>query len=316
MDNPTPAPIRRKRPAPAGPSPEPSSAPDPSERPPGLRASMSCEQAFSLVALRCLDGMLKNENATARGDLDALHQMRVSITCLRTAVSFFSPMVADETWEALRPDIRWLNGHLGAARDLDVILSELRDHIGEHAADALNRQRSTGHTEVARALQSERYRRLMECAADWVGSGDWRDAIHGAAHGPHPLAISVYASRRLRQWTRRILGNSRDLASMDPETRHRLRIRAKRVRYAMEWFGEFLPGITPRTQREALRHLRRVQRSLGELNDAARAEALIAQHGVVEPAGQRFRISTKMQKRLLRNAQSAFQGLADIFDAG
>jgi CHAD domain-containing protein len=189
----------------------------------------------------------------------------------------------------------------------------MREYIDDRSADELSRQRNVCHAEVARALQSDRYRRMIESAADWVGSGAWRDA--NTDDPVHFVPISVYASRTLRQWCRRILRKSRDLTTMDAEARHRLRIRTKRVRYAMEWFGEFLPGSTPEIRRATLKHLRRVQRSLGELNDAARAEALIAQHGVIEPHGERFRASPKRHKQLLRSAQSAFQGLAEIFDA-
>ncbi len=56
----------------------------------------------------------------------ALHQMRIALTRLRTAISFFSPMVTDSQQTRIRDELKWLNAHLGAARDLDVAIERLR----------------------------------------------------------------------------------------------------------------------------------------------------------------------------------------------
>ena len=59
------------------------------------------------------------------GDAEALHQMRIALTRLRTALSFFSPMVADFRRERVRRELKWSNAHLGAVRDLDVAIERL-----------------------------------------------------------------------------------------------------------------------------------------------------------------------------------------------
>jgi CHAD domain-containing protein len=266
---------------------------------------MSSDRAFSLIALRCLECMVIHQDATARGELAALHQMRIAITCLRTAVSFFSPMVSGEQWGRIKQELRWLNGHLGAARDLDVIVGQLNAGSGaQRLTRAMTDKWSTSHAHVSQVLRSTRYRRLIEDGADWIQRGQWRDDQQNLAR---MIPISAYASRRLKRWQSQISRKSSDLAAMDAEARHRLRIKTKRVRYATEWFGGFLPGSTPELHRATLKELRRAQRCLGELNDAERAKALAMPFGqVAEAAG------AKPDKRLIRAAQSAFLALAAL----
>ena len=87
---------------------------------------MACETAFRLVAGRSISDLATHHETTCRGDPTALHQMRVALTRLRTAILFFSPMVADTRRARIRQDLKWLNRHLGAVRDLDVAIERLK----------------------------------------------------------------------------------------------------------------------------------------------------------------------------------------------
>ena len=85
---------------------------------------MACDTAFRIVARRCLKDLTAHQAATREGDVDALHNMRVALTRLRTAISFFSPMVADSKREGVRRELKWVNAHLGVVRDLDVLSAQ------------------------------------------------------------------------------------------------------------------------------------------------------------------------------------------------
>src|SRR5512141_1301708 len=87
---------------------------------PRLNAMMACDTAFRVIARRYLGELTANQEATCKGDPTALHQIRIALTRLRTAIWFFSPMVADSQRTKIRDELKWLNAHLGAARDLDV----------------------------------------------------------------------------------------------------------------------------------------------------------------------------------------------------
>ena len=60
-----------------------------------LNPMMACDTAFRVVARRYLGDLTANHEATCKGDPVALHQMRIALTRLRTAILFFSPMVVD-----------------------------------------------------------------------------------------------------------------------------------------------------------------------------------------------------------------------------
>src|SRR5260370_11838992 len=87
-----------------------------------LNPAMACDTAFRVVARRCLENLIGNHEATSRGDPGALHQMRIALTRLRTAILFFSPMVDDPDPTRLSDDLSWLNAQLGTVRDLDVAI--------------------------------------------------------------------------------------------------------------------------------------------------------------------------------------------------
>ena len=93
---------------------------------PRLNAMMACDTAFRVIARRYLGDLIANHEAACRGDPTALHQMRIALTRLRTAITFFSPMVADIERTGIRDELKWLNGHLGAVRDLDVAIERLK----------------------------------------------------------------------------------------------------------------------------------------------------------------------------------------------
>src|ERR1700736_1018179 len=80
---------------------------------PRLNAAMACDTAFRVVARRYLADLTANHEATCSGDPAALHQMRIALTRLRTAILFFSPMVADPQRTRIRGELKWLNTHLG-----------------------------------------------------------------------------------------------------------------------------------------------------------------------------------------------------------
>lgn len=271
-----------------------------------LRPGMTSDRAFSLIALRCLESMVAHQDATMRGDAVALHQMRISVTCLKAAVSFFSPVVGGDQWHRLKLEFKWLNSHLGAARDLDVVVGQLiASGNTRKLTPELKQQWSTSHARVAATLKSDRYRRLIAAAADWIQRGAWRSADTNTSNPARAATIAVYASQRLRRWLAQILRQSGKLGVMDADTRHRLRIKTKRVRYAMEWFGEFLPGATPQTLRATLKQLRRAQGCLGELNDAERAR------GLLEPDKRQGPLP-KRDRRLIETTQLAFAALIEL----
>ena len=275
---------------------------------------MACDTAFRIVSRRYLDALGANQEATCNGDPIALHQMRVALTHLRTAIVFFSPMVDDAVRNEIRDELKWLNGELGAVRDLDVAFERI-DHLHKKQPEVLsalgawNEKRVEGHRNLARTLLSVRYQWLMEQAASWIENGPWSTKKGKQAETERATPIGLYTADKLAEWEQRLLKRSRKLPKMGTKKRHRLRLLNKKLTYSIDSFEDLFADKNFSKHKAALKPLRKAQRSLGQLNDGARGEVLateLQQSGVHTPL--RF-IGPKQKKRLLKKASRAYREL-------
>lgn len=278
---------------------------------------MACDTAFRVIARRYLADLTANHEATSRGDPVALHQMRIALTHLRTAILFFSPMVADTTQVRIRIELKWLNAHLGAIRDLDVAIERLkaidkrRPQAPPHYL-AWTAKRADIHRHLVRALRSARYQRLVKSTADWIEHGPWSVRKGKQAARRRAAPVAAYSVRKLTRWQRKLLKRSRKLPKMDAEKRHRLRLLNKKLCYTIESFADLLTAREFSGQQTALKYLHKAQKSLGQLNDDARGHSLAAaleREGV--PASTQF-LSHKRERRLMRTAAAAYRTLATL----
>jgi CHAD domain-containing protein len=126
--------------------------------PPESAAQCNDGTAFRVVAGRYLGDLTANQEAPCTGDATALHQMRIALTRLRTAILFCSPMIDDAKFTQLRGELKWLNSHLGVVRDLDVAIERLKA-VSKKQAQAIsnyqswNERRADSHRHLAQALQ-------------------------------------------------------------------------------------------------------------------------------------------------------------------
>jgi CHAD domain-containing protein len=288
---------------------------EPVARQSGLNAMMACDTAFRVIARRCLVNLTANHEATCVGDPEALHQMRIALTRLRTALSFFSPMVADSKREQVRRELKWLNAHLGAVRDLDVAIERLKA-INKQRPQAASgnpgwhARRAANHRQLARALRSARYRRLVEGTSRWIENGPWSIERGAQAAKQRASAIAVYGADKLARWQKKLLKKSHKLLEMGSTKRHRLRLLNKKLNYSIGFFEDLFPDKRFSGQKAALKYLRKAQKSLGQLNDDAQGRSLAASltQNAVRPPIQ-F-LDRKREKRLIGAAAKAYRKLA------
>jgi CHAD domain-containing protein len=277
---------------------------------PRLNARMACDTAFRVIARRYLGDLTANQAATCQGDPTALHQMRIALTRLRTAILFFSPMIADSQRSQVRDQLKWLNAHLGAVRDLDVAIERIDTTSPLYRS--WHKKRADSHRLLARALQSVRYRRLVEDTSGWIENGPWSIKRGKQATGERGSPIAAYGADRLAQWQQKLLKKSRKLMEMDPQKRHRLRLLNKKLSYSIEALKELFSDKRFSGLKISLKHLRKAQRCLGQLNDDAKGHSLAAalQRGGAD-AHLQF-LSPKREKQLLRTAAAAYRKLATL----
>jgi len=282
-----------------------------------LNAEMASDTAFRMIAGRCLSDLTASHEATCRADPVALHQMRLALTRLRTAIVFFSPMIDDARRAQIKNKLKWLNGKLGTVRDLDVAMERLKAGNKQRPQattyyQSWNERRADSHRQLARALRSARYRRLMENISGWVENGPWSIKKGKRAAQERASLIASYSAEKLTRWREKLLKKCRKLPKMDTKERHRLRLENKKLTYSIEFFEDLFPDKRFSRQQAALKHLRKAQKSLGQLNDDAKGHLLavaLQREGVHAPL--QF-LSPKREKGLIRTAAAAYRKLAAL----
>lgn len=277
---------------------------------------MACDTAFRMIASRYLRDLTANHEATCKGNPGALHQMRIALTRLRTAILFFSPMIDDPERVRIRAELKWLNSQLGIVRDLDVAMQRLGAAKRRPQATSWfrswNEKRADSHRQLARALRSTRYRRLIESLSGWIENGPWSIKKGKRALQRRALPVAVYGAGKLTGLREKLLKKCRKLPEMDTRKRHRLRLLNKKLTYSIESFEDVFTDERISKQQAALKYLRKAQRSLGQLNDDAKGHSLLTElqlDGI--DAALEF-LSPKRQTRLLKTATSAYRKLAAL----
>jgi triphosphatase len=234
-------------------------------------ASTLAEVAFAVLR-KDASSMLAHEPGTRLGeDPEPLHQMRVATRRMRAAIKLFDSVLPPAALR-VNEELGWLAGILGAVRDLDIQLQRLDgwtenlDPRHREALDELGDLLSSHHT-AARAtllevLDSRRYERLVAGLVSMLDKGRSR---RGAPRPPIALESlpELIAARRREV----VKAAKRARGSGVVEDFHRLRIRCKRLRYAIEFTGDLYGGDVKRYAK----HVASLQDALGLIQDAETA---------------------------------------------
>lgn len=236
---------------------------------------------FRRVVRACLRHMRLNETAFLEGGRppEALHQIRVSLRRLRSALSLFAPMLeGDPRAEGFNDEIKRATEPFGHARNLDVFLSHTLPHLAKDHPDepGLDGLRSRAEAEKERAydavlaiLESPQWRGLIIDFAGWIETGPWAAQPAAAEDG------RAFAGRVLDKARLRLKKRGRGLKRLDPHTRHRARIAAKKLRYGAEFFAGLYPKKKARRRQDKFgAALSDLQDHLGTLNDLETARAM------------------------------------------
>lgn len=239
-----------------------------------LQADVTTKHGFQAIIGACLRQYRLNEAILIRtGNAGALHQARVSLRRLRSALSVFKSIVLDNEFDHIRTELGWIASILGEARNIDVLLERLS---GENASEPLKLARERAYRDVQDALQSVRLRRLMLELSQWPAIGAWTVDAQRQEAREQPLA--TFAAAALGKRRRRLKRLGRGLATVTDEKRHEARIEAKKLRYATEFFGSlFVSDQAIKRQASFHKRLAALQSHLGELNDIVTAPIVLAE---------------------------------------
>ncbi|RQS69557.1 CHAD domain-containing protein [Burkholderia sp. Bp8963] len=254
---------------------------------------------------------LGNENGVLDcEDPEFVHQMRVALRRLRTLMRFF-PRYANGGWkDSLATDLRWLGSMLGTVRDWDVFSTEslpaliAADGGNPEWAGTLDASRAqcvAARVELRQQLHSARYARLTLGWLEWVSAL----ALPPVGDDDAP-SLKRHVAKRVRRLFGHLYG-SPSLESLDTAARHQVRIDAKRLRYALEFFASL---ASRRTRTETVKTLSRVQGVLGEANDT-----VVALHRLEQLAAPPYQLGfvrgygAALEQRAVRDAEALLASL-------
>ncbi len=242
-----------------------------------LDKRMTQAEALRAIASGCMAHMQANEAGLLSGrDPEYLHQMRVAIRRLRSATSVFRQRVEVDALAPVAVQARVLGRQLGTARDWDVFCVETLRSIVRAFPD------EPGLARLARRAARLRIRHGLGARAA-VGSADYTCGLLRLAQllasaevfvDHQAEALPGFAAAVLQKRHRRVRRLGDRLAELSPQDLHGLRISAKKLRYAAEFFQGIFRG---RGAHEYAAALSRLQDVLGGLNDVAAAERLLGE---------------------------------------
>lgn len=247
-----------------------------------LDRKMDVGEAFREIVKGCLlqvqanmKGFLDREE-----DCEYLHQMRVGLRRMRSAFSIFSHYFGRDVFSGLVPELRWLGGELGPARNWDVFMLETLPPVAaamaadfrglEQAASIIRLKRLE---QAVQAVGSQRFQILML----GLGAAVSREGWPPGASSP----ISDFSDRILEKRYRSFEKGGRNIRALSPPELHALRISGKKLRYAAEFFSPLYPA---RASRAFLKAMAGLQDVLGAINDAATTNHLIDELSGIDQA--------------------------------
>jgi triphosphatase len=262
-------------------------------QPIALDATISCSHALREILLNCLRQVEANADGVSDGhDPECVHQMRVGLRRLHSALSLFrrlAPLPA-----ALEAGFAALRHALGDARDADVLAGSTLPTLAsqfsssfrtsaqaedafsllQEAASLRSRER---RAVAAKAVAAPDTTRLLLGFSAWAIGERWRDGATAEVLAKLDAPVRDFARKTLRRKRKALLQRARGLSRLSGTKQHQVRIAAKKLRYASEFFCS-LPkdGKEKRSvQNDFQRRLSQLQDELGFRNDLRVAEGLL-----------------------------------------
>ncbi|AJP57470.1 hypothetical protein UC34_11430 [Pandoraea vervacti] len=258
---------------------------------------------------------------------EAVHQLRIATRRLRALIDIFSPWLKPRWRRRMKEELRWLGNAMGPARDADVLIGEtlpaLRleypgvDWIAIEAH--VSRLRAEARAQAAQALSSERQHALHALLIDAFGICSEGRADERAARGLRrasrtpgkaPGALARHAHNMLRERYIALFPNCRQLAMLDTEQLHALRVKIKQARYSAEALTPWLRKSVRAPYQDTLRA---AQTLLGHLNDAVVAQRMLEAAPI--PADHRDMLSGRLDTIIVNATSRAAHVLCQLPDA-
>jgi len=277
-------------------------------KPVALSRAMSTLDAARAIAGAALGQLEANEEGVAASDdPEFVHQARVALRRLRSALRMFRAAAGRERSRVWRDELASVAAALGVARDWDVFALEmLPPALAAHGNAALSRrlraraarERERHQAAARKAVASARHARAVLALSRWLSGVD-------AEPLPAGPGLADFAERSIRKAHDRLLARARHFAKLDAGGRHRLRIEAKRLRYGVDALAPVLASHHVARYHDTVAKL---QDALGAANDAVTASRLLPE---LDPPVEFLRFA---RRRFAAQARASFSRAGPLLE--
>jgi CHAD domain-containing protein len=186
---------------------------------------------------------------------------------MRVVISLFDEVLPRASTTRIKQELRWLTGELAPAREIDVFLKERVSPMtkagpptrGSRAIEKkFAAQRTKAFKDASQAVGSPRFRRLLIDVLEWIEAR--KAPSDDKSIGPFAVKLLDRNIGRARKQRKR-------LNELSPRQRHKLRIRIKKIRYALDFFERLYADNDRKEIAQLSSRLKNVQLALGALND-------------------------------------------------
>lgn len=259
--------------------------PPPARKPQKLRfdPAVPLDDTFATTLRACLGHLLESQPAAEDGrDPEGIHQMRVALRRLRSALDLMRSVGSLNRLEALRAEAKWLAQSLSPAREWDIFQGETLPRVAtgcpsiagfDSLEEVAAKRRSAAYRKVRFILGDRRCASLLIGLGGWIETRGWRGDVAPENLGQLAEPAANFARRMLSDQHAKVLKRGRHFKSLTAEERHRLRLAVKKLRYVADFLLP-LYGRKKSTKRFAEK-LAGLQEELGSFNDMATTASLL-----------------------------------------
>lgn len=247
--------------------------------PPALAPDADPALALRELLLAQIEHLQRNENGLIRHkDPEYIHQARLALRRLRSALAFFAPLLPPDYLAQFAPRWQKLSRLLGQTRDWDVFL---HDTLAPMRRAFPQRSELRALHKLARQEAASGRKRIRQ----YGNSADYGRLLIDFTAATHALTLPAATDLHAFGLARRLAWHSetQTLAAHTPADRphplHRLRRRLK----ALQFGSELLTACPPPAETSPLpdiRLLKTLLKELGQYNDLAVAQQLLRAHRV------------------------------------
>ncbi len=137
-------------------------------------------EALRVIIEETLGHLLANQPAALAGDPEGVHQVRVAVRRVRSALRLFSPHLESHAKRLFEDELRHAGQTIGEARDWDVFCDEILPQVSETPEarkfsemmkPPAEARRAAAHQTCVRQLQDPSFRALVLGLAAWMEEG-------------------------------------------------------------------------------------------------------------------------------------------------